>query len=204
LRLSQGRVFWTSPRESRLAKTALFFALFTMKASWQGKDLTRNVKVGAKSWHTVFEGEEGSLETRVAAMETQLIGFAQDNAFLILTAARLQVQNIVGQFLAWMLGNQPRPVRSSTAFSEMAAAGGGNLAAACPPNISLVQFGAAADRVCDRRNGEIHYGTWLDLQQAITMATALGGRHPELRTLCREEYLILDNAGQIATAFGFS
>jgi hypothetical protein len=129
-------------------------------------------------------------------METQMRGFAQDNAFLILTSGRLQVQNIVGQFLAWMLGNQPRPVRSSTSFSEMAAAGDGNLAAACPPDLSLVQFGASADRVCDRRNSENHYGTWPDMQRAIAMATALGGRHPELRTLCREEFLILDNAGQ--------
>ena len=167
-------------------------------------------QVGRKPW-TVFSRDETDLARRVTALEGSVADLkAVIDADAILYG-RAFLRNAASEILLFALARQPRPPHATDYFTSLAATGSPALSAVVASlNQTFVApttdagLAGILDGVIQRRNGTMGYANRQILEtNALGPARDLLLRHPQLRSGCPQEALVIDNYHTFRTAFGF-
>lgn len=179
---------------------------FTSDRSFSSASIPEQAQLGVQEWSLVCNNSDGlahevaRLSSRVKTLEDSLVSHEQD---ILVFGANL-VRNVAAQVLLFATQDQPRTDPPTRRFQRLSEQGSSQLAQyvqSCPVPPDKNSFVQAADAVINRRNTSVHYSDLNALEQAVTEASALIGRHQGLRQLCKQEAFILDTFQELKAAF---
>jgi hypothetical protein len=114
------------------------------------------------------------------------------------------VQNVAAEVLLFALGRQPQTAPEGNSFMRLANSGDLRLQEFVQGSAGLAEtsFANLADKVINRRNASIHFPDFATLKMAVNDVLELACRHSNLRSKCKQEFVVFDHLEELASSFG--
>lgn len=171
-----------------------------------------DLPVGRKDW-TVSCNDRTPIEQRLTLLEEKFDKKLQtvDKKLQDLTEdsklwGQRFLHNVAGEALMWPYGEQPKYQGDSRRYETLADEQDIKLsvyAAKLPLSPDPVKLALNLDRVINRRNHNVHFGSIRALEEGVQQVEGLLARHPDLRKRCKDEVMVIDSFADLRSAFSF-